>query len=75
MKAIDNFFDDLLLNKIADTTVAKIRYGTLIQALDTSRRYVYKGSVTTPPCAKSVYWNVLQTVYPIKQHHLDLFLI
>jgi hypothetical protein len=34
--------------------------------VDTRNRWVYKGSVTTPPCATMVYWNVLTTVYPIK---------
>lgn len=36
-------------------------------------RWIYKGSVTTPPCDEYVYWNVLRTVYPIKQSTLDLF--
>ena len=36
-------------------------------------RYTYRGSVTTPPCMESVYWNVMKTVYPIKQRHLDQF--
>ena len=38
-----------------------------------NERWIYKGSVTTPPCATYVYWNVLSTVYPIQQRHLDLF--
>jgi hypothetical protein len=40
---------------------------------DTRDRWVYKGSVTSPPCATAVYWNVLRRVYPMKQRHLDLF--
>jgi hypothetical protein len=36
-------------------------------------RWTYKGSVTTPPCKTAVYWNVMRTIYPIKQKHLDLF--
>ena len=40
---------------------------------DTDNRWIYKGSVTTPPCHRFVYWNVLKTVYPIKQRHLDQF--
>lgn len=36
-------------------------------------RWSYKGSVTTPPCATTVYWNVVKTIYPIKQKHLDQF--
>lgn len=41
--------------------------------VDTRNRWVYKGSVTTPPCATIVYWNVVRKVYPLKQAHLDLF--
>ncbi len=36
-------------------------------------RWTYKGSVTTPPCATTVYWNVVKTIYPIKQKHVDQF--
>ena len=38
--------------------------------LDTQNRWVYSGSLTTPPCYENVYWNVLKTVYPIKPEHL-----
>ena len=41
--------------------------------VNTRDRWVYKGSVTTPPCATYVYWNVLTTIYPIKQATLDSF--
>ena len=37
------------------------------------RRWTYKGSVTTPPCATTVYWNVVKTIYPIKAEHLQKF--
>lgn len=50
-----------------------INYGELINNLDTSYRWVYSGSVTTPPCAKSVYWNVVARVMPIKEKHYRLF--
>lgn len=38
-----------------------------------NNRWTYRGSVTTPPCAQNVYWNVLRTIYPIKQSVLDNF--
>jgi len=41
--------------------------------VDTNNRWTYEGSVTTPPCATLVYWNVLRTVYPIKAGHLKKF--
>jgi len=42
--------------------------------VDTSNRWVYKGSVTTPPCTQSVYWNVVKQVYPIKKRHYDQYI-
>jgi len=53
--------------------VPMVNYGELINHLNTSYRWVYKGSVTTPPCATYVYWNVIATVMPIKERHLNLF--
>ena len=41
--------------------------------VDTSNRWVYKGSLTTQPCTEGIYWNVVNTVYPIKQYHLDYY--
>lgn len=71
---IDTFFDSL---KMAEATTTKnidgntitnidmVTYGDLMQMVDSNNRWVYKGSVTTPPCGRFVYWNVLSTVYPI----------
>ena len=41
--------------------------------VDFSNRLTYRGSVTTPPCATYVHWNVFSTIYPIKERHLKLF--
>ena len=70
---IDSFFESLDLESNEDPVVSMINYGHLLQMIDTNNRYVYKGSVTTPPCAQYVYWNVMTTIYPISQKHLDLF--
>ena len=72
-KIIDTFFDSVDLTKTNDPVQSLITYGDLMNMVDTDNRYVYKGSVTTPPCGQSVYWNVLSTVYPISQRHVDLF--
>merc|ERR1719281_2082833 len=44
-----------------------------MEMVDFNNRWVYKGSVTTPPCLRFVYWNVLSTIYPVSQKHLDNF--
>lgn len=72
-RVIDNFFESL---KWDDTTygnskdvgpiVGEATYGDLMNMVDFNNRWVFKGSVTTPPCATDVYWNVLSTIYPIQ---------
>ena len=40
---------------------------------DLQNRWAYKGSLTTPPCTKTVYFNVLRKVWPLKKKHLEQF--
>ena len=39
-------------------------------SLNTKKRWIYKGSLTNPPCSGIVVHQVLSTVYPIKPRHL-----
>lgn len=71
---IDRFFDSMQWETTdSDPKVSEVPFGELMMMVDTDERWAYKGSVTTPPCDTFVYWNILREVYPIKQHHLDLF--
>ena len=71
---IDKFFTQLEWDKTAsDPLVDLVSYGELMMMVDTDNRWVYKGSVTTPPCDTTVYWNVVRKIYPLKQEFLDLF--
>ena len=72
VEIIDNFFKSLKLN-LTEPTTGKIPFGDLMEMLDTSNRWAYKGSLTTPPCSKTVFFNILNKVYPIKQEHLDMY--
>ena len=73
-KILDNFFDSLKWDSSGDIQkVEEVPYGDLMMMVDMDNRWTYKGSVTTPPCAQNVYWNVLQTVYPIRQSDLNNF--
>lgn len=72
IKIIDDFFDSMDWESTEDTPlVPEVPYGNLMMMVDMTRRWVYKGSVTTPPCGRFVYWNVVKTIYPIKQRHVD----
>jgi len=46
----------------------------MMELLNFEERWMYRGSSTTPPCEGGVLWNVLATVYPIRQETLDAFL-
>ena len=70
---IDKFFDSLQLDKQNDPISANIPFGQLMATVNTNQRWIYKGSLTIPPCTKTVMFNVLSTVYPIKERHLKLF--
>ena len=41
--------------------------------IDMKSRWVYKGSLTTPPCTRFVLFNVCKNIYPISLKHLNLF--
>ena len=71
--AIDGFFDSLQLWETGTNEPDEVLFGELLDALDTENRWVYKGSLTTPPCDETVYWNVLAKVYPIQPRHLFLY--
>jgi carbonic anhydrase len=65
-QVIDIFFDSMKWDAVGESpTVDIVAYGSLMEMADFNNRWVYKGSVTTPPCNINVYWNVLSTIYPI----------
>jgi len=71
---IDTFFESLKwIEQRTNPRVEEVQFGKLLMMLNTWDRWIYKGSVTTPPCDKFVYWNVLNTVYPIKKKYISLF--
>jgi hypothetical protein len=70
---IDAFFDGLKWDESGAIVSDLILYGDLMEMVDSNNRWIYKGSVTTPPCATFVYWNVLSTIYPVSKKHLDKF--
>ena len=65
---IDNFFASLDWDNVnSEPTVDMTHFAELMNLIDTSNRWIYKGTLTTPPCTGNVYWNVVRKVYPIKQ--------
>lgn len=74
VNTIDEFFESLSFNDGSSSVVVPVvTYGKIMMMADMDNRWVYKGSVTTPPCDTFVYWNVIRRVHPIKKRHLDRF--
>jgi carbonic anhydrase len=71
---INDFFDSFQWDITSGKPIAdEVKYGDLLSMVDFNNRWVYQGSVTTPACAQKVFWNQMDTVYPIKQRHVDQF--
>ena len=41
--------------------------------VDLEERWVYHGSLTTPPCTPKVYWNVINKIFPIRLKEMEKF--
>ena len=70
-EAFIKFFTDLKLEE-DDPIIYRVSFGKLMEKIDLSNRWVYKGTMTTPPCERFAYWNVIDDVYPIDQETIDL---
>ena len=60
-----NFFNDLHFER-ENPVIDKVQFGELMQQIDMSNRWIYKGSRTKPPCDKYVYWNVIDKFTPFQ---------
>lgn len=79
-EVIDRFFESLrfdalnhLENGYEVPKDVEIPLGEMIDSLETRERFVYSGSLTTPPCSTLIYWNVVTKVLPMNPKHLRYF--
>ena len=72
IKAVDKFFESLRWDK-KNPKVDEVKLEDMMKQLDFTKRWIYKGSKTVPPCEAGVTWNVLATVYPIQKKYIDLY--
>lgn len=78
-EVINKFFDALNLGNIdaghatghiLDDNVT-IPFGDLMDIVNFHSRWVYTGSLTTPPCSVGVYFQVVDRVLPISKKHYE----
>jgi len=86
-KIIDKFFDSLDFANLPPTVPggdskakghslnanASVPYGDLMRIVNFANRWVYIGSLTTPPCSIGVLHQVVDRVLPISRRHLELY--
>lgn len=65
-----DFFSSLKLDDETEPFVDEVKLGSLLDLADFQNRWVYHGSLTTPPCSPEVYWNVINFVYPINEKEI-----
>jgi len=70
---INTFFDSLDYGNAASPVPSMVALGALLEMADFENRYAFRGSLTTPPCTRNVYFNVMSTIYPIRQEDLDKY--
>ena len=62
---INTFFESLQLDNFKNHVADLITFGDFMNLIDYSFRWVYKGSITTPPCETNVLYNIVSNIYPI----------
>ena len=81
--AVDRFFDAMDFgssstdkNANDHLAIAKdvdIPYGDMLKTVNFANRWVYSGSLTTPPCTLGVYFQVAERVLPISEKHFNAY--
>ena len=83
MKTVNEFFDSLKFENIPPTGKAEkhvlndnatVPLANLVGLQSGAGRWVYTGSLTTPPCTVGVFFQVYDRVLPISRKHLNMYL-
>ena len=65
-ESVHLFFEHLKFDDLNSPVVDRVALGRMMNFVDGNDRWVYHGSLTAPPCNPTVYWNVINYIFPIK---------
>lgn len=86
---IDRFFDSMNFEKTPPTVNSEhvdykknykfaegvdVPYADLVGIMNVANRWVYTGSLTTPPCNVGVLFNIFDRVLPISEKHFNAYI-
>lgn len=54
-------------------SIDELNMQDFVESVDFNDRFVYSGSLTTPPCSEIVSWSVVSTPIPISTAQLDAY--
>ena len=70
-QTVQEFLHELRLKELYEADeehveTEKVNLGEFMNIVNFNKRWVYHGSLTTPPCSPVVYWNVIDFIFPIR---------
>lgn len=66
-------FADTFFQTLINTTKSQSFDDDFLAYIDFDHRYVYRGSLTTPPYSEYLFWTLIPQVYQIQPETLELF--
>ena len=78
MKFLDDFMERIMVKKDADDISLDekdngLQLENLMGRVNLEKRWIYRGSFTTPPCLEGVLWNIIDDIMYISPKTVEKF--